>query len=43
MNVQKIFWHLNKENKSCIVFYKHTRDDFVIAEIYRVNKQYEVK
>lgn len=28
---------------SCVVFYKHTRDDFVIAEIYRVNKQYQVK
>lgn len=43
MKAQEIFWHLNKENRSCIVFYKHTRDDPVIAEIYRVNKQYQVK
>lgn len=43
MEVQKIFWHLNKENRSCIVFYKHTRGDFVIGEIHRVNKQYQVK
>ena len=43
MKAQEIFWYLNKENRSCMVLYKHTRDDLVIAEIYRVNKQYQVK